>query len=139
MFLGVVDLGMTKGAKRKGAREFVECTETFVGKALVRALHDLHPGETLLRGTVAAFRTWFSHALVRAEVDNYNLEPYSLRRGGATHCFQQCRNMSFVIERGRWSDAKTARIYVTEGLALLAQMRLSARVETQLKSWATLL
>ena len=138
-FIGVVDLGMTKGAKRKGAREFVECTESFVGKILVGALRDLQPGETLLRGSVAAFRQWFSHALVRAEVENHNLKPYSLRRGGATLCFQQSRSMSYVIERGRWSDAKTARIYVTEGLALLAQMKLSSAVTAKLESYATLL
>ena len=57
-YLGVVDLGMTKGGKRKGAKEFVPVREKVVGLALVRALTDRAQGEFLLQGSVSAFRAW---------------------------------------------------------------------------------
>ena len=31
-----------------------------------------------------------------------------------------------TVQRGRWADIKTAKIYVTDGAAVMAQLRLSA-------------
>ena len=138
-FCGLVDLGMTKGAKRKGAREFVTCTEPLAGRALVRAFLNSAEHEALLSGTAYAFRAWFAAALDRTHLGAFRLKPYSLRRGGATHAFQQTGNMSYVVERGRWSDARTARLYVTEGRALLSQMTLPATTVANLRALATLL
>ena len=50
---------------------------------------------------------------------------YSLRRGGATHWYRTFGDMLLVLYRGRREDSRTARIYVTEGLAVLGQLGLS--------------
>jgi integrase len=135
-FTGMVDLGVTKGGKHKGAKEFIHITKGFVGVALVRALLDRAPGQTLLRSSVTAFRTWFAKALLRANLSSFNLKPYSLRRGGATWCFQQTFSMPYTVERSRWSDVRTARIYVTGGVAMLSTMQLPAATEAELRRFA---
>jgi hypothetical protein len=35
--------------------------------------------------------------------------------------FRETNSLSPVVVRGRWSNARTARIYINEGLATLAQ------------------
>ena len=42
----------------------------------------------------------------------------------------QIRGMADTVVRGRWASAKTARIYIEDGLACLAQLRLS-RAQTE--------
>ena len=37
--------------------------------------------------------------------------------------FRETNSLSPVVIRGRWSNARTARIYINEGLATLAQYR----------------
>ena len=49
---------------------------------------------------------------------------YSCRRGGATHHFRKTNNMALVCHVGRWNDARTARIYITDGLASLTDLSL---------------
>ena len=41
--------------------------------------------------------------------------PYALRRGGATFHFQRCKNLVLTLQQGRWTCAKTARIYLDSG------------------------
>ena len=42
--------------------------------------------------------------------------PYSLRRGGATSAFRFGVSFDQLLVRGRWSNQKTARIYLDEAL-----------------------
>ena len=51
-----------------------------------------------------------------------NFRPYSLRRGGATHWFSKHGSLDRVIVLGRWQAHRTARIYLNEGLAVMAEM-----------------
>ena len=48
--------------------------------------------------------------------------PYSLRRGGATAFYRRTASMDQTIERGRWSTAKVARLYICDGLATAMQI-----------------
>ena len=52
--------------------------------------------------------------------------PYSLRRGGATELWRTTANLDAVVMAGRWRHATTARIYVSDGLAVLAEIRLTS-------------
>ncbi len=54
----------------------------------------------------------------------YNFKPYSLRRGGATYDYRVGGRLEATIVRGRWQNAKTARIYITDGLARWAEISL---------------
>ena len=138
-YCGTISLGMTKGAKRKGTPEHVTCTDALAGRALVKALQFSQYGDALLSGTPYSFRAWFSSALERTGLQRFGLKPYSLRRGGATHTYRQTCNMPFVVERGRWADTRTARLYVTEGLALINELQLPVETVARLRELATLL
>jgi len=51
-------------------------------------------------------------------------KPYSLRRGGASFDYRQHGVVSRTTLRGRWNSAKTARIYITDAMAVLAAVKL---------------
>ena len=50
---------------------------------------------------------------------------YSLRRGSATHNFMAHQDVARTVMRGRWGDLKTARICITDGLAVQTQLQLT--------------
>ena len=58
----------------------------------------------------------------KLKLEDHGFRPYSLRRGGATHWFQHHGSFDKLLVQGRWAAAKTAKIYVNEGLALLAEI-----------------
>ena len=62
--------------------------------------------------------------------------PYSLRRGGATYWFQRHQNLDRILLQGRWHTQKSARIYLNEGLAVLAQLKVP-RTDSRLKPFLT--
>ena len=133
---GIIQLGWTKGAKRKGAEEFTHVEETCVGRLLLRALTLKSLTEPLLAGSAGGFRRWFEDACCRLGVAHCGFRPYSLRRGGATHHWEVGGNLAKTIERGRWSSVKTARIYLVEASAALLVMNLSPAVVLVLKRFA---
>eukprot|EP00974_Lingulodinium_polyedra_P049220 4731189-Lingulodinium_polyedra.AAC.1 len=52
-------------------------------------------------------------------------KPYSMRRGGATHYFEEKQQYDPVLDVGRWQNTRTARIYIQT-----AQAALNARALT---------
>ena len=66
-------------------------------------------------------------------------KPYSVRRGGATAYFRATRNMEAALDRGRWSSARVARIYLNDGLAREVELQLSAVVRDRLHVFAAAL
>ena len=91
----------------------------------------LKPSRGLLAGDFAAgvspsqFVRYFGKAVSFLKLGDFNVRPYSIRRGGATQHFRLHGNMADTVVRGRWASAKTARIYIEDGLSCLAQLRLS--------------
>ena len=83
------------------------------------------PGEPLFSFTQVQFRAAFKKVLQKLELMDFHLLPYSLRRGGATHDFRHHGHMDRTVLRGRWANPRTARLYVQEGLADLASLRIS--------------
>ena len=49
---------------------------------------------------------------------------HSLRRGGATNFFRVTGNLSATLERGRWISVSSGRIYITEGLSVMAHRKI---------------
>lgn len=64
----------------------------------------------------------FNNVLKALHFDELQLRPYSLRRGGATFQFRQHGSLDRLLLHGRWLAAKTARMYINEGLALLTSL-----------------
>ena len=121
----IVSLGVTKGGARRGAAESVSVELAWLSLAL-RAWAETEPGPLVVNETQHRFRELFAQGLVALGCADWGFAPYSLRRGGATELWRRTGALSRVTLRGRWAQPATARIYVNDGLAVLAEMRLPA-------------
>ena len=120
----VLNLGLTKGGQRRGVVESVVVTHPLACAFLKAATQDQPKGSYLLRRPVAQFRKIFKTLCFQCGLSRFNLQPYSLRRGGATSHFNKVGSFDAVSELGRWNSATTAKIYINEGLATLNELTL---------------
>ena len=119
----LISLGMTKGGKRHGAAESVILGyEPAV--TLVKAWKAKASVSAPLSSSPARWRALFSECLEALKLDSYQFRPYSLRRGGATFWFGKHQSLDQILVQGRWHTQKSARIYLNEGLAVLATMQI---------------
>ena len=122
----VLSLGLTKGGKRAGAAESVTLN---VAEVLRRLYHwkRTTSAEQLLVPSASKWRSMFAECIVALKLEEFAFRPYSLRRGGATFWFQKHMSFDKLLVMGRWQAARTARIYLNEGLAMLAEMTLPVK------------
>ena len=133
---GVVKLGHTKTGKRHAAFEASAINDPVCGLVFRKYLKSL-PSNTSRKNYIflpkpAAFYKLFKEGLKWLDLEEVGFKPYSLRRGGATAYFRATRNMEATLDRGRWSSARVARIYVNDGLARELELRFSAAVRRRL-------
>lgn len=83
-----------------------------------------------------AFRDRFHAALGALAVGDMGFQPYSIRRGGATHSFATSLALDRVILRGRWRSLSVARIYLEDGQAQLSSIRLSSKAKSRLATFS---
>ena len=122
----VISLGFTKGGKRTGAAESV----TVAVMEVVRRLHQWKQATSagaLLCPSPQSWRKSFSQAIVALSLETWEFRPYSLRRGGATFWFGKHGSLDKILLQGRWMAARTARTYLNEGLAVLADMQIPSK------------
>ena len=138
--VGAVALPWTKSGQIRGAQEIVTIDDPMVG-LLIRKHVASASGISgkILQGTHAQFRQWFVFLLTSLGLGRFNFRPYSIRRGGATHDFSTFGSIERTVWRGRWSDSRTARIYITDGLARQLQQQLSHAEQLQLQAAKTFL
>ena len=119
----VISLGLTKAGKRVGASESVTIQ---VGDALqlLWKWKKSSSDHSLLAPSSSQWRSLFSKCLEKLHLGDFGFRPYSLRRGGATCWFHRHGNFDKLLVLGRWQAAKTARIYINDGLAMLAELKL---------------
>ena len=127
----VAHLVCTKTTSRHGGIESVTRTEPNICRYLGQVCKSLLPGDAVLQRSVPQFRIAFDKALACLGLDR-SFRPYSLRRGGASHFFRCTGSMDATMERGRWGDQRTARIYVNTALLELSSNRLSPEVTRNL-------
>lgn len=77
----------------------------------------------------SSFRNHFYKLAHYFDLDHLKLKCYSIRRGGATHEFQQHGLMEKCLIRGRWASTPVARLYITDGLSQIP--RLTMRQHSQ--------
>ena len=130
----VVSLGLTKGGKRMGASESVSISVELLLQWLKAWKRVTSPDKSLC-GTPAQWRGLFSQCVTAVGLDEFMFRPYSLRRGGATYWFSKHGSLDRVVVLGRWQAQRTARMYINEGLAILAEMTFP---ESQLRPFLTL-
>ena len=114
----VISLGLTKGGKRTGAAESVTLTAAVALKWLWHWKCQNGP-RTSLCPSASVWRTMFKRCL-----SLFEFRPYSLRRGGSTFWFSKHGSLDRLLIAGRWQAARTARIYINEGLSVLAELHL---------------
>ena len=135
----LLSLGLTKAGKRAGASESVVLGHDRVVKPLLRWM-SLSTASMSLTSSPSRWRSLFNAALAGLSIESFGFRPYSLRRGGATWWFSRHHSLDQILLQGRWQAAKTARIYINEGLAILAEMRLppnDSRISSYLKVYAS--
>lgn len=132
---GVWSLPLTKSGQRTGAKEALTLEDPWVISLLINYTKSLMPGDRLCRTTPGIQRKRLEELLRLAKIEG-NFKWYSLRRGGATHHFRKYNNMSRTCLMGRWGNERTARIYITDALAMLTEITLSAKVKQSLRAGA---
>ena len=115
----VISLGLTKSGKRQGASESITIS---VFEVTRRLLQWKNSSVAVLTPSASAWRSEFSRVLSALGLESFQFRPYSLRRGGATFWFMKHGNLDRLLVQGRWQAPRTARIYINEGLAVLAEM-----------------
>ena len=120
----VLSLGLTKGGARQGAAESVTLHEQSILPALWRWKQSNSP-TAFLTLKPHAWRALFARAIDALHLTDQHFRPYSLRRGGATFHFNHHGSFDTLLVQGRWAAARTARIYLNDGLAQLADLSLS--------------
>ena len=130
----VLSLGLTKSGKRMGAAESVTLTVELALIWLCKWKNSARPHEPLCE-TPAQWRSKFNECVQAVGLQDLGLRPYSLRRGGATYWFSKHGSLDRVIVLGRWAAAKTARIYINDGMATLAEMAIP---KAQLRPFLTI-
>ena len=119
--VAIISLGLTKGGQRQGAAESATLGVLPVLQLLWKWKHKQKPNSNLCISP-HKWRALFADTLTKMNLLEYGFRPYSLRRGGATHWFQHHGSFDKLLIQGRWAAAKTAKIYINEGLALLAEL-----------------
>ena len=128
--VAVISLGMTKGGKRQGAAESITIREEDLLRRLWQWKSTPH-ARSMLCEAPHTWRKKFSACLDACGLGDYQFRPYSLRRGGATCYFSRYGSLDRLLLLGRWQAAKTARVYINEGLATLAELRLQGNSQAQ--------
>ena len=123
---GAVNLGLTKSGKRVGKPETCTLSDAGLVRALARAGTGRLPGDRVLRGSPQQLRSLFTDSCKALQLSECGFKLYSIRRGAATEDFRRHGSLSRTVVRGRWENAKTARLYINEGVAMLCDIQLSA-------------
>ena len=121
----VIALPWTKSGQRAGSQEMVIVDDFGVIKLVWLYVSQMQPSDKHFRQTPANFRKCFDLLLKELHLSQHNFRPYSLRRGGATAHLQRTQNLEVILMMGRWSSLRTAKLYLTEGLAIAAQLAFS--------------
>ena len=121
--VAVISLGLTKGGKRQGAAESATLGVVDALTLLWQWKRSV-PANTPLCPPPHKWRKTFADAVASLKLENYGFRPYSLRRGGATHWFRHHGSFDKLLVQGRWAAPKTAKVYINEGLAILAEIKI---------------
>ena len=118
----ILVLPRSKGFSRTGNQESVVVSDPLLVKFGSAVFAGIAPHEHLLPFADPRFLATFRSFLDRAGVPPGTWSLHSLRRGGATHLFAMTSSFDRVASIGRWTQVRTARVYINESLALLSSI-----------------
>ena len=128
--VAILSLGITKGSRRQGAAESVTIREEDTLRRLWQ-WRQTPSSRTNLCEAPHVWRKKFGEFLSATGLDDHLFRPYSLRRGGATSYFAKHASLDRLLIAGRWQSSKTARVYINEGLAILAEFQLRTNAQAK--------
>ncbi|CAK0903846.1 unnamed protein product [Prorocentrum cordatum] len=121
----IVALRNTKTGRRDGRLELVMIRSRVAVKLLVQHVQQLPPDELILNIERGEFMRLFRRVVVALGLTDERVTLYSFRRGGATHDFLEHGSLELTLLRGSWASARSARVYVQDAVAALAELQLS--------------
>jgi len=121
----VANLGLTKSGQRRGQKETVTINDEVTLLLLHLVLEDKRGQELIFPEGTARFRGRFGSHLKLLGLENVGFRPYSFRRGGATCDFLKHGSYDRCMDKGRWRNSRTARIYIDEAAVLMRNMGLT--------------
>lgn len=131
---GAVILPITK----KGIRDSVAISDPLVINLSLLRKAEISAGESFAGADIALIRKYFAECISFFGLRAFDFRLYSVRRGGATHFFKNSGNMEQTLVRGRWESARTARIYLTEGMASLADCQINGAALSKIRAYAAI-
>ena len=132
---GTWTLPLSKSGQRTGVTESILLDDPFICKLLQNYLRNKAPGDLLTKISPQVQRKRL-YELTESLHLQAPYRWYSVRRGGATHFFRQTGNIAQICLKGRWNSQKTAKIYISEGVAQLSELQLSAVPLQRIKALA---
>ena len=115
---------VTIKASKSGLRFNIDEAVTIMDRTILDMWHLLlsfspSPRDAIWPRGTRAFRAAFHEGLAMLELSRAGFQPYSLRRGGATHHYMIKRSLDIILLRGRWRSLGVGRLYLEDGLATL--------------------
>ena len=135
---GVCALKQTKSGRRDNVNEVVAFDDMITLESvreLIKFRQISSTGIKLWSGTPAFFRQQFRLLCDTFDLSAHEFRPYSLRRGGATHLFQSTNSMEAALTKGRWQSSRVARIYISDGLSYLPNIKMSSKTAALLSRY----
>ena len=126
-------LSSTKTSARHGGKEIVSIRSAAARRALAAAIHRRPPSDLVLARPKHHLRSIFTALLAFFSLDANRLQLYSLRRGGASWDFMQHGSIDTTLERGRWQQARTAKIYVQTAVAEAHDLAIPPKTRRELQ------
>lgn len=123
----VITLLHTKTTGYRGGPEQVVIHDPVVHLLLQDVVQSLNSSERIYNGSFATLSREYRWLAGHFGLARSRLTLYGLRRGGATWHFLNFGNWDALAERGRWSQVRTARLYVEGAAAELTDMQISER------------
>ena len=127
--VAIIALRSTKTGQRESRLEFAAVRSRVAVGLIIKHVLPLAPYERVFDLQPAEFNQMFRRITSALEPQDEKITLYSVRRGGASHDFLEHGSLEKTLLRGRWASARSARIYVQDAVAALAELQLS---ETQL-------
>ena len=127
--VGLVSIPSSKSGIRHNTRESVTIRDQST-LATVTAMVELRQSQGFDNTPCwdrsgSCFRDLFRRILAALEISSLGFRPYSLRRGGATYEMQSHGLMERTLIRGRWKNSNVARIYISDGLAMIPRLKMT--------------
>ena len=122
----ILTLNFSKVATRTGSIEQISVDDPLAVFLLTKWISNDHRDSSAnFIQNVSQFRRRFNARNLRLGFPKRKYKPYSMRRGGATLLLKLTQSYDHVTQRGRWAHVRTARIYINEAQAELANHDMS--------------